>query len=252
MLGLEEKALPVACEQMPARQCNSIKQENDGDWQNMITKLPWSHKWKSASVILFLPNLSYEHKQQVAWVKGREGARWERVHTDRDRGMNRENWERQTMEKEVEWWGGHRTSMHGERERGEGGSEVGWRERLHWQIFCCECLRKKSSRLTVIIVPSSQTCCCRFLRTTPLSRRPQTYIHEPIYCWHIECARLISHQNKRLEIKRETEARERLWYVSLLRDTAPLLAASYSLSFCFSTSPSRSTHACSCCMATTC
>ena len=31
MLGLEEKALPVACEQMPARQCNSIRQENDGD-----------------------------------------------------------------------------------------------------------------------------------------------------------------------------------------------------------------------------
>lgn len=37
-----------------------------------------------------------------------------------------------------------------------------------------------------------------------------------------------------------------------LLSSAPLLAASYSLSFCFSISPSRSTHACSCCMATTC
>lgn len=59
----------------------------------------WSHKYKSASVILFLPNLSYEHKQQVAPVKGggvggSGGGLDERgrAHTDTDRGMNRENW----------------------------------------------------------------------------------------------------------------------------------------------------------------
>lgn len=66
-------SLPVACEQMPARQCNPIRQESDGDCSNIITKLVWSHKCKSASVILFLKNLSYEHKQQVARVRGREG-----------------------------------------------------------------------------------------------------------------------------------------------------------------------------------
>lgn len=59
-------------------------------------------------------------------------------------------------------------------------------------------------------MPSSQTCCCCFLRTTPPSWRPQTYIHEPIHSCHTECARLISRQKKKLEITRETEARERL------------------------------------------
>ncbi len=71
-----------------------------------------SHKCKPAPAILFLPNLSYEHEQQVAQERGREGVKEGglldergRVHTDRDRGMNRENWdwERQTREKEVEW-----------------------------------------------------------------------------------------------------------------------------------------------------
>lgn len=77
----------------------------------------------------FMPtNRSYEHKQQVAQVRGREGGggidERGRTHTDGNKGMNTENWERQIRQREVASRGRHCTSVHlreieRERERGE-------------------------------------------------------------------------------------------------------------------------------------
>lgn len=50
---------------------------------------------------LFLPNILYEHKQQVAEVKGREGVSRESEGIYRVRGMKRENGVRQAKQKEV-------------------------------------------------------------------------------------------------------------------------------------------------------
>lgn len=196
------------------------------------------------------------------WLEWVKGGGWlderGRVHTGS--GMNRENWERQMREREVEWWGGHCTSTNEMRDRGERvGVRWGWKR----ETALTDSPGRKSRRLTVIIVPSLQTCCCRLLRATPLSCSLQTRIHESIHCWHAGCAALTSRRKKQKGRDKEGDgvgARERLDQAMICVSSqrysssprAPLLAASYSLSFCFSTSPSRSTHACSCCMATTC
>ncbi len=254
---------------MPARQCNSIRQQRDADWPNIIRKLVRSDKCKPTPVILS-PSFIWtqaaggsSQRKVVVLVGGGGVDERGRVHTDRDRGMNRENWERQTREKEVEWWGGHCTTMHWcERQRGEReGVRQGERETLHWQILQWGCLRKKKlashrhyrSILTDLLLP--------FLaNNSSFSESSDTYplIHPSLASW--TCSASLSSKQKARDKERKGDVRERLdpamICVSSQRYSssshAPLLAASYSLSFCFSISPSRSTHACYCCMATTC
>lgn len=94
-----------------------------------------------------------------------------------------------------------------------------------------------------------QTCCCRSLPAAPRSRSRPTRIRESARCRHpgvVRCSPLSGAG----DLERKGEARWRLDRAVISVSSqrygssphAPLLAASYSLSFCFSISPSRSTH----------
>lgn len=260
-----EGSLPVACEQMPARQRNSIRKESYGDWPNMIKKLVWSHKWKSAFVILFLLNLfiwtqaaggSSERMGRGLDERGRVHNRQGQGNEQRELGKTDEGegsrMMRGTMHKYA-WW---------ESERGEGGSKWGRvKDRDCIGRFPSEDVwgRKKQAShrhyrsiltdLLLLFLANNSS----FLDSSDI----YPLIHPLLTFWMCQ-ANLSSKQKAR--DKERNGARERLDQAMICVSSrrysssphAPLLAASYSLSFCFSISPSRSTHACSCCMATTC
>lgn len=54
----------------------------------------------------------------------------------------------------------------------------------------------KTKCLTFIIVPSLQTCCCRFLCATRCSRGLPTHIRESGHCRHPGCAVLLSQRSQ--------------------------------------------------------
>lgn len=79
---------------MPARQCHSIRKERlteNSDKIGFVAQVEVSF------------DLSYKHNQLVAQEKGSRFDETGQACSDRDRGANRENWERQTQEREVEW-----------------------------------------------------------------------------------------------------------------------------------------------------
>lgn len=115
---------------------------------------------------------------------------------------------------------------------------------------------KRKTHLTIITVPSSQTCCCRLPWATPRPRpglaRIRRCVHRRHAGWCYACppSKDQSQRRGQGEMRRGGSEGEAGWSdcemclpseIQLL-SSAPLLAASYSLSFCFSISPSRSTH----------
>lgn len=190
------------------------------------------------------------------WVNREEGDSDERGRVRARKGTDSQDGERQTWE--VQWWGGHCTSTGEMEERGREWGK-GETQGLHWHILIWAHLRA--------IKPSASPS-LSFHPYRPVAAVSCVQLVVPVGFRHISVnlavAGILGVQRYPLsearDLERKGEARRRLDRAAICVSSqrygssphAPLLAASYSLSFCFSISPSRSTHTCSCCMATTC
>lgn len=236
---------------MSANQPDSISPESGIDWVNMFITLPCSWKCELPGPRMFHANAS---SRWFKWVNREEGDSNERGRVRARKGTNSQNGERQTWE--VQWWGGHCTSTGEMEERGREGGK-GKTQGPHWHILIWAHLRA---------IKTSASPSLSFHPYRPVAAVFSVQLLVPVGFRHVSMnlpiAGILGVQCYPLSEagERKGEARWRLDRAAICVSSqrygtsphAPLLAASYSLSFCFSISPSRSTHTCSCCMATTC